>query len=71
MSIESFLVLEFLAAAWTADADILHIFHDAAYTRVVFCYDLCLIVGFLEIFQTLDLFLRHLSVALRSFEFHT
>ena len=56
MSIESFLVFEFLVAVWAADAYILHVFHDATDTCVVFCYDLCLEVGFLEVFQTFDLF---------------
>ena len=69
MSIESFLILELLAAVWTADANVLHIFHDAADTCVAFCYDLCLEVGFLEILQAFDLLVRNLSVAFRSFEF--
>ena len=68
MFIESFLVFEFLIAVWTADADILHVFHDATDTCVVFCYDLCFIVGFLKVFQAFDLFVRNLSVAFRSFE---
>ena len=55
VSIESFLVFEFLAAVWTAETDVLHVFHNASDTCIVFGYDLCLIVGPLEVFQTLDL----------------
>ena len=56
VSIESFLVFEFLAAVWTAETDVLHVFHNASDTCVVFGYDLCLIVGFLEILQAFNLF---------------
>ena len=69
MSIECFLIFELFAAMWTAETNVLHVFHNAPDTCIVFGYDLCLVVGLLEIFQTLDLLLRNSSVALRRFEF--
>ena len=62
---------ELFAAVWAAESYFCHVFHNAADTCVVFISDLCLEVGFPEIFQTPNLFLRHLSISFRCFEFQT
>ena len=59
---------ELFVAVRTAETNVLHVLHDATDTCVVFGYDLCLEVGFLEIFQAFDLLLRYSTVSFRCLE---